>query len=405
MQQPPSPSSTSIGILCGQPTDDVILIDIAASLSSPSCFQRKNSVAPIAEPFVVSEPRSGVPFDQGLLDRYEEKKAWIHSSLGVLHSNFKSCLPLKSPGASIAINDQDGKLEPEDCEHDDEEPDLLAFQENLGAAWNSYHEVGTHVDLTAISLQQLSLVDIYGAVHTNSLLYWLTLKLNIGQHHEYIIPPKSSFLLGPFTSTIPIFNTFSRSFESPGFDFILLDPPWPNRSAHRAKHKNSYKTSTFDPYDLFKLNIPKSIRQDGVVAIWITNSTKWRKFTLEKLFQAWRLRMVAEWIWVKIAVNGEPIFNLDNIARKPYESLILAKPISNSDASPSMINNVQQLKDKIILAAPDIHSRKPCLKGLMEPYLSSRDPRCCEIFARNLTEGWFSWGNEVLKGNWRGCWV
>ncbi|EWC48633.1 hypothetical protein DRE_01855 [Drechslerella stenobrocha 248] len=301
--------------------DDVLLIDIAASLSSPPFLPRKPAAAPVTAPFVVSEPRSGVPFDQGLVDRYEARKQWIHSRLALLQSTFKARFPLKP-----SFPDEDLKSRPSD---DDGAPDLLAYQANLGAAWtiNSLRDTEISVDLTAAALQELSLVDIYGIVHYNPLPFWLTLKLNISKPYEYMIPPRSSFLLGPFTSTIPVFTAFAGATAPPGLDFILLDPPWPNRSAHRARHQHAYKTSTFDAYDLFKLGVPRLLRQDaaGLVGIWVTNSSKWRAFVLDKLFAAWKLRPVAEWLWVKITVDGEPIFNLDNIARKPYESLILGR--------------------------------------------------------------------------------
>lgn len=40
---------------------------------------------------------------------------------------------------------------------------------------------------------------------------------------------------------------------------------------------------------------------------------------------------------------------------------------------------------------------------LVEPYLPETY-RACEIFGRNLTEGWFTWGDEALKFNWDGHW-
>lgn len=39
----------------------------------------------------------------------------------------------------------------------------------------------------------------------------------------------------------------------------------------------------------------------------------------------------------------------------------------------------------------------------MEPYLPE-NYRACEIFGRNLTEGWFTWGDEAIKFNWDGHW-
>ncbi|KAK6526774.1 hypothetical protein TWF281_009977 [Arthrobotrys megalospora] len=402
MQQQPS----SNGILHGQPTDQVVLVDIVSSLSSPYFLQRKPSKAPLTVPLTVPQPQSGEPFDQALAERHAARRQWIQTSLAHLQNEFKSCLPLRLSEQLQNTTIADLDVQSANDVYDGE-PDLLAFQENLGAAWiNSYHDSDTQVDLVPI-LHAISLVDIYGSIHYNSLSNWMALNITIDKDYEYMIPPKSSFLLGPFTSTLPVFEAaFGKSSNTPRFDFMLLDPPWNNRSAKRAKHKDSYKTSTFNVYDLFKLNISESLYDGGVVGIWLTNSTKWRTFLLEKLFPAWKVEMVAEWMWVKITVHGEPILDLEHPVRKPYETLILARPITTTGPSgPASSNNRPNLQDKIIFATPDIHSRKPCLKGIIEPYLSNSDPRCCEIFARNLTEGWFSWGNEVLRGNWRGFWT
>ncbi|KAK6348860.1 hypothetical protein TWF730_009628 [Orbilia blumenaviensis] len=403
MQQPSS------GIIHGQPTDEIVLIDIVSSLSSPYFLRRVPSKAPLTAPLVIPEPQSGDPFDEALQDRHTKRRQWIQSSLARLQTEFKPHLPLRLSEQLQSTKINDPVLQPVNDTRDGE-PDLLAFQENLGAAWVSYHDTDVQVDLVPTSLQAISLVDIYGSIHYNSLSDWMTLKVTIDKDYEYMIPPKSSFLLGPFTSTLPVFQAaFGKSSNTQRFDFMLLDPPWNNRSAKRAKHKDSYKTSTFNVYDLFKLNVADFLCDGGLVGIWLTNSTKWRTFLLEKLFPAWKVEMVAEWMWVKITVHGDPIFDLEHPVRKPYETLILARPIAaTGPPGPALDNNNNNrpnLQDKIIFATPDIHSRKPCLKDIIKPYLPNSDPQCCEIFARNLTEGWFSWGNEVMRGNWRRFWT
>jgi N6-adenosine-specific RNA methylase IME4 len=49
---------------------------------------------------------------------------------------------------------------------------------------------------------------------------------------------------------------------------------------------------------------------------------------------------------------------------------------------------------------PDMHSRKPCLKKMLEEYIPEpADYSALEVFSRYLVTGWTSWGNEVLKFN------
>jgi hypothetical protein len=64
-------------------------------------------------------------------------------------------------------------------------------------------------------------------------------------------------------------------------------------------------------------------------------------------------------------------------------------------------------ESKVVIAVPGYHSQKPCLKGLFpwgnELTLGIFDQilpdgyRACELYARNLVEGWMSVGDECLK--------
>ena len=60
---------------------------------------------------------------------------------------------------------------------------------------------------------------------------------------------------------------------------------------------------------------------------------------------------------------------------------------------------------RVIASVPDFHSRKPCLKELIEPLMAERaDYRALEVFARNLVAGWWSWGDECTKFNEESFW-
>jgi len=51
----------------------------------------------------------------------------------------------------------------------------------------------------------------------------------------------------------------------------VLSPPWPNASATRSS-----EYETFDPYDLWKLDLPELLGQKKpvLIAIWLTNRVK-----------------------------------------------------------------------------------------------------------------------------------
>lgn len=208
------------------------------------------------------------------------------------------------------------------------------------------------------------------------------------------IPPQSSFLQGDIKNTCTTFNL-----TAPQFNLVIMDPPWPNRSARR---KQSYKLSSNTP-DVAALlsSIPLTSRlaEDALVGIWVTNKPAIHELILgtNGLFESWGLEFVEEWVWLKVTTSGEPICALDSVWRKPYEILLVGRKRGSTTADAGF-------KRRVIIGVPDLHSRKPNLKMLFEPMLPSKY-EALEIFARNLTAGWWAWGNEVLKFQGEDHWL
>ncbi|KAJ4309996.1 hypothetical protein N0V94_008662 [Neodidymelliopsis sp. IMI 364377] len=183
------------------------------------------------------------------------------------------------------------------------------------------------------------------------------------------------------------------------FDLVILDPPWPNRS---AKRKGVYEQVGGMPYlkkMLLKMDVDNYLEHNALVGIWITNKSALRDHVLGPggLFETWNVGLMEEWIWVKTTTKGEPMFDIDDAMRRPYEILLLGRAAPNSWTTMTHAPNVRR---RVIAAVPDIHSRKPCLKDMLELYMP--DPTAysaLEIFSRYLVTGWMSWGNEVLKFN------
>lgn len=196
--------------------------------------------------------------------------------------------------------------------------------------------------------------------------------------------------------------------------------------------------------------------QDSIAAIWITNAEKARR-TAYTVLSSSGFHVCEEWIWIKVTATGEPICPIDALWRKPYEILVIGRRDHNvtnqscfsfHGSSDSALNNMHAQADgggafgtnsepdfqtlpptgknitrRVIAAVPDIHSRKPNLRELFEriffknvvssPSSQAQDQNqdrarpytALEVFARNLTAGWWACGNEVLKFNDRKCWV
>ncbi|KAF7923412.1 uncharacterized protein EAE97_010850 [Botrytis byssoidea] len=263
------------------------------------------------------------------------------------------------------------------------------------------------------------------------------------------MPPKSTMIFGNIpgsniSSNIEIHQDF------PKFKVIIADPPWPNRSAFR---KDSYATASgFGGIESLLRFLPcHKIEHNGYVGIWITNKPAFRSMLLDKggMFDHWGLELIEEWIWLKVTSNGEPMCEILGTWRKPWEILLVGrkkderesvgvgdsgfkKSVGNEElniekeydlegsnqSSPSSLpspspsqtpsqseNSNLPIKRRIIIGVPDLHSRKPNLRFLFGQLLGLQDYRGLEIFARNLTAGWWGWGNELLKFQNDDAWV
>ncbi|KAI1302282.1 MT-A70-domain-containing protein [Xylaria venustula] len=199
------------------------------------------------------------------------------------------------------------------------------------------------------------------------------------------IPEQSYHLLGTIESKR---DAFLR--EAPQFDLVVLDPPWPSRSVKRKSDSYSTVYSMEEARELLpQIPIASHLTRDGLVAIWVTN-----KAAITDLLTApggvlaqWGLEPLGEWIWLKTTSAGEPVLDMESAWRKPWERLLIARRIGSLISLPA--------SRRVIIGVPDIHSRKPNLRGLFQDILP-KDYIGLEVFARNLTAGWWSWGNEVL---------
>jgi N6-adenosine-specific RNA methylase IME4 len=276
-----------------------------------------------------------------------------------------------------------------------------------------------------------------------------------GEEYTFLIPPLSTFSLTTISSpSITAFHTSLRlqsqshsiatttsTASARKFHLILLDPPYPSRSIRRThqsplphNRKKTYSTLPSLPSLrnlLLRMDLDTLMAPHSLIAIWITNKPSLRQFYLDPdkgLFAAWGVELFEEWTWLKITEHGEPVFEMEGAWRRPYEVLLLGRRRrgmgmggGGGGGAPAVV------KKRTILAVPDLHSRKPCLRELLEPLLLEAGDegegeggkgedgdngkkversgyRALEVFARYLVAGWWSWGDECVKFNWEGGW-
>jgi N6-adenosine-specific RNA methylase IME4 len=178
--------------------------------------------------------------------------------------------------------------------------------------------------------------------------------------------------------------------NAPNFDLMVIDPPWPNRSVKRKKNSYSTTTGVMETRKLLEsLPVASKLEADGLVAVWTTNKRSLYSLMTSPggILSLWGLEIICEWIWLKITSNGEPIVSLESQWKKPWERLLIAKRQGSQ----------RRVSPKILIGVPDVHSRKPNLRALFQEVFWTAEYSGVEIFARNLTAGWWSWGDEVLR--------
>ncbi|KAK9832584.1 hypothetical protein WJX81_001061 [Elliptochloris bilobata] len=236
-----------------------------------------------------------------------------------------------------------------------------------------------------------------------------------------LVPRHARFLLSDVTRMRPLLP----SSVDTAYHCIVVDPPWENKSVGRGA-----KYPTLPSHRLLGLPIPRLMHPEGVLALWVTNRERLRRFVEEKLLPAWGLVPVAQWFWVKVTARGVLVTPLEVAHRRPYEVILLARktpsgstrshgasqlsvepaPVAGQPAAaavspaPAAENPARAAGDPapaiphnlVLVACPEEHSRKPPLGRLLAPLLPPQ-PRCLELFARNLVAGWTTWGNDALR--------
>lgn len=238
-----------------------------------------------------------------------------------------------------------------------------------------------------------------------------------GDEVTFLIPPHCTFIFSDinhdtvlsFTKSACGFTPTRAASAGPGqFDFVLLDPPWPNRSVRRSRKYNTFKLNGVENPMAALKPLGPCFAPGGLVGCWITNSLAVRAAVLTA-FEQWQVELVEEWMWLKVTSTGVPVTELGGLWRKPYESLFLGRKRANQVSGEELAGgrtNVENVSRRLLVAVPDMHSRKPCLKELIEPLMPDpKQYRALEMFARNLTAGWWAWGDECLKYNWEGYWT
>ncbi|BFZ60068.1 hypothetical protein YB2330_001090 [Saitoella coloradoensis] len=379
------------------PSGTAAVIDIPASLSFKEGL-RPVSCEPLKEPYRLPEPKNGVELRQT-------------RDLEVVHEGLAPIIEMGMEELRGVV--EEGKWCLERTVRDlnkEEDKGLVQWQDMM----ESMRGFGAYDDQTVVDLAEQAedtlydLSDIYGRVVTNTTprMRLLRIREPSSEIHDYYIPQRSSFFSSLFETSIEYFSKTTATLA--GYDLIIMDPPWPNRSVKRGTKNYAH----IDIASLLDIPAGRWLRnEDSVVGIWVTNKAKYRTFVEEELFGRWGVRKVGEVVWVKVTEGGEPMFDMDSGMRKPYECLVLGRlkrgrtsrqkrikrnPANEGSSRDDDDDAGGDIGIKVIAAVPDAHSRKPNVSAVLSQHLPIT-PTACELFARNLLPNCVSFANEPLK--------
>lgn len=185
---------------------------------------------------------------------------------------------------------------------------------------------------------------------------------------------------------IDIFNTDKK------YNVIYADPPWEYRLSgsktnSRGMAKQHYSTMSTD--DICSLPIRDICTDNAVCFMWATFPNIDQAL---RTMKAWGfIYKTAAFVWVKKNKRSDSLFwGMGAYTRANAEVCLLG--ISKETKAKQLVKSHRI--HQIILEPVEEHSKKPKVTQEKIVQLLGELPRI-ELFARQYTDGWDCWGNEV----------
>lgn len=180
---------------------------------------------------------------------------------------------------------------------------------------------------------------------------------------------------------VDIFNTDKK------YSIIYADPPWKYGGGKNKKTFQGLASVYYDTMktkDICDLPIPNITADDAVLFLWVTPP---QLVDGLKVLESWGFKYkTIAFNWIKYYKSGKPFFGLGFWTRSNSEICLLGVK--------GNIHRVDNKVSQIIQTECLPHSKKPDEARDRIVQLIGDLPRI-ELFARQQTEGWDCWGNEV----------
>jgi N6-adenosine-specific RNA methylase IME4 len=168
------------------------------------------------------------------------------------------------------------------------------------------------------------------------------------------------------------------------YNIIYADPPWPNTYIGSGIRSASKKFPLMPMEEILKLKVERLVAKEGVLFLWCPSM-----FFQEALdtIKAWGFRYkTMGFVWIKMTSKNKPAFGTGHWTRANAEYCLLGV----KGKLPVKSHAVSQ----VILEKRREFARKPDITRDRIITLCGDLPRI-ELFARQKTQGWDVWGDEV----------
>ena len=183
-------------------------------------------------------------------------------------------------------------------------------------------------------------------------------------------------------------------FPDKKYNIIYADPPWHYGSKSRVNNSTGRKSvplsehyETMSLQEIKELPVKNITENDAVCFMWVTDSHLDEAL---EVYTAWGFKYkTIAFNWIKTTSKGNYCKNVAPWTMKSSEICLLG--VKGAMSKYKQANNIESL----VIAERTKHSKKPQeVKNRIELLFGGDLPKI-ELFARQETDGWDAWGNEV----------
>lgn len=183
-----------------------------------------------------------------------------------------------------------------------------------------------------------------------------------------------------------MFYGFKQFTTGSKYNIIYADPPWEyrDRAMQRGGAARHYKVLSVK--DVCTLPVEKVVSKNSVLFLWCTFPNLPQAF---KVIDAWGFTYkTVGFVWIKKNKSGNLFTGMGHYTRSNAEICLLAR---KGKGLPRIKKNVHS----VVLANRTKHSAKPAEVRDRIVSLYGENTNRLELFARESTPGWDSWGDEL----------